>query len=50
MYVFVDTGNLGRLKKILEEHKKCFEITNNVTKLIVNYLTSKVATIIYNQI
>lgn len=48
MYVFVDIGNPVRLKKILEEHKKRSEITNNVPILIVIDSTSKVAASTYN--
>jgi hypothetical protein len=48
MYVFVDIGNPGRLKKILEEHKKRSEIANNVPILIVIDSTSKVAASTYN--
>lgn len=48
MYVFVDIGNPGRLKKILEEQKKRSENANNVPILIVIDSTSKVAASTYN--
>lgn len=48
IFVFVDIGNCGRLKRIIEEHRKRSETEENVTKLIIIDSTSKTAASTYN--
>lgn len=48
MFVFVDVGNPGRLKKISEEHKKRTESDDNAPILIIIDSTSKDAASTYN--
>lgn len=48
MYVFVDIGNPGRLKKIIDEYKKRSELDEYAPLLIIIDSTSKVAASTYN--